>query len=831
MSLLGECRDINGLAVKHGLMYMAGPGECHQCVCESGVPKNCQDVMCHQPQNCSTFRKGARCCDFVCLDDLSSGKTDVVSLEGDFGLRLIASVITAILSFSLLFFLIHRLRQRKIRSGRQNRQMNEDERSLGSIGYITGSLGYLPGAMERYEEPAAHFPHYPLWKPPGNYFPRGEAPPPYEEAVAATRAEALAVAMASGNLHSAHPNYSRDALMGVSACNYNTYSAGNLLSGTAHRTIPINLATSASFTLQPDRYDDNPAAGGASCVSVSAGTVQVTATVTGPQIPRPDLLHSDIALIRQGDPSSRSSTLRRSDMTTRAEISHRPDQNLRADVGRNHRPEAFQWSDAPHRPDAGHRSDGVHCPDSAHCSNSSHRTDAGHRSDNNHRLETGLQLETVHGMDGIPRTELNQYSDSHRNDVNHRPDMPHRKETPHHLDPSHSHIQVDINDRSSHRPDNHHRHDFSHRDVGHRDMWRQDANDSVNFRGDERRLPSIPLPENSHSLPPHHSHSIHHQVHNVGQTLHQTATIHTHSYGRQLQTTTVGHMEIPAPIPGPDLDPKDRKAGSSKMVIPQLANVPKSGTGVYEDSFHTAVIDSSHLHTATLRRGKHHSTAGNGMVTLRRNPVPVATPTLKMVPSQPMLSDSTCVASSGMPGPTSSSSAISIPPPTIPSMEAQSNMACVSAPSTASVMAAIVAASPPRCTCPKASSPRCTCPGSCHSSIMSLAVNEASLPQNSNVSLAQAGLDDNDDYRSECENCKSTHSSNYYLDAEEPEPEITMTLHRKPADTSEENGNAYYRTSLTLPTRHRVIPLHGSGARDNWFSSMPESSSDDESDE
>lgn len=47
--------------------------------------------------------------------------------------------------------------------------------------------------------------------------------------------------------------YSRDALMGVSGCNYNTYSAGNLLGGTAHRTIPINLATSASFTLQPDR--------------------------------------------------------------------------------------------------------------------------------------------------------------------------------------------------------------------------------------------------------------------------------------------------------------------------------------------------------------------------------------------------------------------------------------------------------------------------------------------------------------------------------------------------------------------------------------------------
>lgn len=30
---------------------------------------------------------------------------------------------------------------------------------------------------------------YPLWKPPSSYFPRGEAPPPYEEAVAAARAE------------------------------------------------------------------------------------------------------------------------------------------------------------------------------------------------------------------------------------------------------------------------------------------------------------------------------------------------------------------------------------------------------------------------------------------------------------------------------------------------------------------------------------------------------------------------------------------------------------------------------------------------------------------
>ena len=85
---------------------------------------------------------------------------------------------------------------------------------MGSIGYIAGSLAYLPGSMGylgastqerhlefRYEDPPAH---YPLWKPPGNYFPRGEAPPPYEEAVAAARAEA---ALAAASIHPPHQVY------------------------------------------------------------------------------------------------------------------------------------------------------------------------------------------------------------------------------------------------------------------------------------------------------------------------------------------------------------------------------------------------------------------------------------------------------------------------------------------------------------------------------------------------------------------------------------------------------------------------------------------------
>ncbi|XP_071449849.1 uncharacterized protein [Hetaerina americana] len=204
----GECTDLHGRTILPGLHFVPGPDTCTLCVCENGNPKWCKAVLCSPPQECTSFRLGNSCCEFICLDDtLPKTTSDGTGNENgaDLGLRLIASAVTAILSLSLLFFLIHRLRQRKIR-GRQNRQLTEDQRSLGSIGYIAGSLGYLPGSIGylsnqdhiefHYEEPPAH---YPLWKPPGNYFPRGEAPPPYEEAVAAARAEAIAAASALGD--------------------------------------------------------------------------------------------------------------------------------------------------------------------------------------------------------------------------------------------------------------------------------------------------------------------------------------------------------------------------------------------------------------------------------------------------------------------------------------------------------------------------------------------------------------------------------------------------------------------------------------------------------
>lgn len=61
--------------------------------------------------------------------------------------------------------------------------------------------------------------------------------------------------------------------------------------------------------------------------------------------------------------------------------------------------------------------------------------------------------------------------------------------------------------------------------------------------------------------------------------------------------------------------------------------------------------------------------------------------------------------------------------------------------------------------------------------------------------------DDHDDYRSECENCKSSPGGpSYYQHDEELEPPETMTLQRLPRETDEE---PFYRTSLTLPTHCR----------------------------
>ncbi|KAI4454213.1 integral membrane protein dgcr2/idd [Holotrichia oblita] len=179
--------------VSQGLHYIPGTNPCTLCVCDKGGPKWCKSVLCAPPQNCKSFQVGTLCCEFKCLDDILTVHDDTY----DVALRFIASAVTAILSLSLLFFLFHRLKRRKVLV-HQNQQLSDDQRSLNSIGYIAGSLGYLPESIGylgsgnthdiefHYEESSSQ---YSLWKPPGNYFPRGEAPPPYEEAVRAAQLE------------------------------------------------------------------------------------------------------------------------------------------------------------------------------------------------------------------------------------------------------------------------------------------------------------------------------------------------------------------------------------------------------------------------------------------------------------------------------------------------------------------------------------------------------------------------------------------------------------------------------------------------------------------
>ncbi|XP_070155122.1 serine-rich adhesin for platelets isoform X2 [Polyergus mexicanus] len=192
------CKDQSGRTFESGIYYTPGPEPCTFCVCDNGNPKWCKAFICKfLEENCKSFRRGDTCCEFICLDDtlsVSNDKTDGAGtnvIDGnanyDIGLRSVASFVTAIFSLSLLFFLIHRLRQRKIQAGRENRQLGEDQRSLSNMGYLDRGL---PHGVPMDDISCGT--GYSLWKPPGsNYFPRGEAPPPYEEAIAAARAEQL----------------------------------------------------------------------------------------------------------------------------------------------------------------------------------------------------------------------------------------------------------------------------------------------------------------------------------------------------------------------------------------------------------------------------------------------------------------------------------------------------------------------------------------------------------------------------------------------------------------------------------------------------------------
>jgi hypothetical protein len=129
------------------------------CTCLRQLPVLCRTVLCAPPQGCRSLRVGNACCEWVCDRWDEEGQDGQAS---DLGLRLVASAVTAILSLSLLFFLIYRLRQRRLR-GRQNHLAAE------------GSDAASPGGEELRPLP----PHLGL-KPELHHRP---FPPSYDEAM------------------------------------------------------------------------------------------------------------------------------------------------------------------------------------------------------------------------------------------------------------------------------------------------------------------------------------------------------------------------------------------------------------------------------------------------------------------------------------------------------------------------------------------------------------------------------------------------------------------------------------------------------------------------
>ena len=121
----GSCVNNKGQVIPEGFLYTPGLDECQVCRCLKQMPVMCRTVLCAPPTNCLRLRVGSACCQWICEEEHDN--------FSDIGLRLVASGVTAILSLSLLFFLVYRLRQRRLR-GRQNHFQAENFNSeLGKL--------------------------------------------------------------------------------------------------------------------------------------------------------------------------------------------------------------------------------------------------------------------------------------------------------------------------------------------------------------------------------------------------------------------------------------------------------------------------------------------------------------------------------------------------------------------------------------------------------------------------------------------------------------------------------------------------------------------------
>uniref|UniRef100_A0A8D9EQN7 Integral membrane protein DGCR2/IDD n=2 Tax=Cacopsylla melanoneura TaxID=428564 RepID=A0A8D9EQN7_9HEMI len=245
------CVDLLNNTVLPSKIYSPGPDPCTSCTCDNGAPTYCKVITCATPKNCRLVHPHTTCCNFECHENIdltsvtlggSSLPERVVSFN-EITLRFVVIAFTVFVSMCLVAFLVHRLKKRKLR-GRQTPRLGVEDNRIGYIeGSIRGSIRYLP------EYVAYEPPHAALWKPHG-YFPTGEAPPPYEEAVAAARAEA---ALQTRSLPSETPSL---GIVSTVTMPYHRTIPLNLLSGNSHAT----TTTTAVIVRSNVHYDTLPQA-------------------------------------------------------------------------------------------------------------------------------------------------------------------------------------------------------------------------------------------------------------------------------------------------------------------------------------------------------------------------------------------------------------------------------------------------------------------------------------------------------------------------------------------------------------------------------------------
>lgn len=168
-------------------------------------------------------------------------------------------------------------------AGRENRQLGEDQRSLGNMGYL--ERGGLPHGVPMDDIPCGT--GYSLWKPPGsNYFSRGEAPPPYEEAIAAARAEQALLSMNPHTLLSINfsdnyiPSTNNHASMAVVADAQNDLTANTQASNDSNiRTSLSSRPLSSSGTYAGSGYRPISQSSASSTVGLNTSTSTTSFTM------------------------------------------------------------------------------------------------------------------------------------------------------------------------------------------------------------------------------------------------------------------------------------------------------------------------------------------------------------------------------------------------------------------------------------------------------------------------------------------------------------------------------------------------------------------------